>query len=321
MIGELRMNNLYYVYVWYIVETGEVFYIGKGKGDRYRQISGRNKFFTDMYNSHNCLVKKIYENLTETEAFKKEAETIKWYRENTNYRLTNQTDGGEGSSGWKPPQEFKDKQTRIHKEQWQDEEFKQKMIAIRTDENGPYKSQEFRDKISRLVQGENNPNYNHCWTEEMKQHLSRVRKANGLSANENNPKATCVICLETGEVFNCIKYAMQKYDIKTEGSMTIALKNPMRTAGGKHWVLYAEKYLDDDYRLKYLIDVCLLNSRVTPVICVEDKIVFSNSSALAKYLKTTETYVRYHLNKNGFVVCNDKRYVKLSEYKNYEVAV
>jgi hypothetical protein len=311
----------YYVYIWYIKGTNEVFYIGKGTGRRYKQTSNRNKFFNDMYKSHDCDVKKIYENLTEAEAFQKEMETIKWYRENTDFRLTNQTDGGEGSSGWKPPQDFRDKQAKIQKEQWQDEEFKKKMMAIRTDENGPYKSQEFRDKISQLVQGENNPNYNNHWTDEMKQHLSQVRKANGLSADENNPKATRIICLETGEVFNCIKYAMQKYNIKHEGSMTVALKNPMRTAGGKHWVLYAEKYLDDNYRLNYLIDVCLLNPKVTPVICIEDKIVFSNASTLAKYLEVTEAYVRYHLNKKGFVNQNHKRYIKLSEYKNYEVAV
>lgn len=313
------MNNIYYVYIWYIVETGEVFYVGKGKGDRYKKLSRRNKFFIDMYNSHNCSVRKIYENLTEEEAFDKEAETIKWYRENTNYRLTNQTDGGDGVSGWVPSQDFRDKQSKIHKEQWQDEEFKKKMMAIRTDENGPYKSQEFRDKIAQLVQGENNPNYNHRWTEEMKQHLSQVRKDNGISANENNPKATRIICIETGEVFNCIKYAMQKYNIKHEGSITVALKYPVRTAGGKHWVLYAEKYLDNDYRLNYLIDVCLLNSKVVPIICIEDKIVFPNSVELAKHLSVTNSYVRYHLDKDGVIICNDKKYIKISEYKKYEV--
>lgn len=314
-------NKDYYVYIWYIKNTNEVFYVGKGKGKRYKEISNRNKFFKDMYISHDCDVKKIYEHLTEAEAFQKEKDVIKWYRDNTNFRLTNQTDGGEGSSGWNPPQDFRDKQSKIHKDQWQNEEFKKKMMDIRSDENGPYKSQEFRDKISKLVQGENNPNYNNHWTEEMKQHLSQVRKANGLSANENNSRATRVICIETGEVFNCIKYAMQKYNIKNEGSVTIALKNPIRTAGGKHWVLYSEEYLDDDYRLNYLINVCLLNSRVVPVICVEDKTVFLNSATLARYLSVTDSYIRYHLNKYGMVICNNKRYIKLSEYKNYEVAV
>jgi hypothetical protein len=311
----------YYVYIWYIKDTNEVFYVGKGKGKRYKQISQRNKFFTDMYNSHDCEVMKVYENLTEQEAFQKERETVKWYRENTEFRLTNQTDGGEGSSGWIPPKDFRDKQSQIHKAQWQDEEFRDRMLAIRTDENGPYKSQEFREKIAQLVQGENNPNYGNFWTDEMKQHLSAVRRANGLSANENNSRATKVICIETGEVFNCIKFAMQKYNIKCEGSMTVALKHPVRTAGGKHWVLYSEEYLDDNYRLHYLIDVCLLNSKVIPIICVEDKTIYSNAAALAKHLALTETYVRYHLNTEDMVVCDNKTYLKLSKYKNYEVAV
>jgi hypothetical protein len=311
----------YYVYIWYVKDTNEVFYVGKGKGRRYRQTSNRNKFFTKMYESHNCDVEKIYENLTELEAFQKERETVKWYKENTNFRLTNQTEGGEGSSGWNPPQEYRDKQSKIHREQWQDEEFREKMLAIRTDENGPYKSQEFREKISQLVQGESNPNYGNYWTDEMKQHLSEVRKTNGLSANENNPKATRVICIETGEVFACIKFAMQKYHIKWEGSMTVALKHPVRTAGGQHWVVYSEEYLDDDYRLNYLIDVCLLNSKVIPIICIEDKTIYPNAVALAKHLMLTETYVRYHLNTEDMVVCDNKTYLKLSKYKNYEVAI
>lgn len=311
----------YYVYIWYVVNTNEVFYVGKGKGRRYKHTSGRNKFFTDMYESHDCAVKKVYENLTEQEAFQKEREVVRWYRENTNYRLTNQTDGGEGASGWIPPKDFRDKQSQIHKAQWQDEEFREKMLAIRTDENGPYKSQEFREKIAHLVQGENNPNYGNYWTEEMKQQLSEVRKANGFSANENNPRATQIICIETGEVFNCIKFAMQKYNIKNEGSVTAALKHPVRTAGGQHWVLYSEEYLDDNYRLNYLIDVCLLNSKVIPIICVEDKTVYPNAATLARYLALTETYIRYHLNTEGVVIYDDKTYLKLSEYKNYGVAV
>lgn len=317
----MKNERLYYVYIWYIVETKEVFYVGKGKGGRYKQVSGRNKFFRDMYTSHNCDVRKIYENLTESEAFQKEQEIIKWYRENTDYRLTNQTDGGEGSSGWVPPEEFKIKQSKIHKAQWQDEDFREKMTAIRTDENGPYKSREFREKIAQLVQGNNNPNYGNYWTEEMKQHLSEIRKTNGLSANENNPRATRIICIETGEVFNCIKFAMQKYNIKNEGSVTAALKYPIRTAGGQHWVLYSEEYLDNDYRLNYLIDVCLLNSKVTPIICVEDKTVYPNVATLARHLMLTETYIRYHLNTEGMVIYNNKTYLKLSKYKDYEVAI
>lgn len=314
-------ERLYYVYIWYFTETNEVFYVGKGKGRRYKQVSGRNKFFTDMYTSHNCNVKKIYENLTEAEAFQKEQETIKWYKENTNFRLTNQTDGGEGSTGWIAPEEFKKKQSDIHKAQWQDEEFKARMIEIRTDENGPYKSKEFREKISQLVQGENNPNYNHCWTEEMKESLRQKQKENDLYNDETNPNAKKIICVETGEVFDCIKFAIEKYNIKDHSNMSAALKHPIRTAGGCHWVDYSDDFLSNEYRLNYLIDVCLLNSRVIPVICIEDQMVFANATALAKHLSVTETYIRYHLNKEGIVIYDNKSYIKLSKYRDYEVAI
>lgn len=38
------MNN-YYIYEWFIVDTDEVFYVGKGKERRAETVSGRNKFF------------------------------------------------------------------------------------------------------------------------------------------------------------------------------------------------------------------------------------------------------------------------------------
>ena len=314
-------ERVYYVYIWYIVETNEVFYVGKGKGKRYKDTSNRNKFFRDMYTSHNCNVRKIHENLTEFEAFQKEREAVKWYRENTNFRLTNQTDGGEGSSGWIPPKEFREKQSKIHKEQWQDEEFREKMMAIRTDEDGPYKSKDFRKKMSQLVQGENNPNYNHRWTEDMKEKLRQKQKENDLYTNETNPNAKRIICLETGEVFDCIKFAIEKYNIKDHTNMSAALKHPIRTAGGYHWEEYADEFLDNEYRLNYLIDVCLLNTKVIPVICIEDKIVFANATNLARSIGVTETYVRYHLRRYGMVTHNNKTYIKLSNYKDCEVAV
>lgn len=43
------------------------------------------------------------------------------------------------------------------------------------------------------------------------------------------------MCIETSEIFNCIKYAKEKYNIKSDGSLTVALKNQNRTAAGLHW--------------------------------------------------------------------------------------
>lgn len=214
----------FYVYEWYIIDTGEVFYVGKGTGNRYKSRNSRNYFFQCMVKSHDCNVRKIYEDLTEEEAFKKEIETIKFYRENTNYRLTNQTDGGEGTSGWKPTEEFRKKQSKIHKLQWKDENFKNKMLEIRKDENGIYKSKEFREKISKIVKGENNPNYKNYWSDKQREDLRNKQKLNPLYKNETNPNAKKIICIETGEIFECIKFAIEKYKIKSEASISIALK-------------------------------------------------------------------------------------------------
>lgn len=104
--------NEYYVYEWYNVDTNEVFYVGKGKKDRYKHVKNRNKFFIDYYNTHNCNVRKVYVNLTEKQAFEKEIYLISYYKNNTNFRLTNQTNGGEGMSGFVVSNEFREKNAR-----------------------------------------------------------------------------------------------------------------------------------------------------------------------------------------------------------------
>ncbi|MDV3428318.1 MAG: hypothetical protein LIR50_15075 [Bacillota bacterium] len=270
------INNEYYVYKWYIEDTNEIFYIGKGKNDRYKRIKN-NKFFRDMYNTHKCNVRIIYNNLTEKEAFKKESELIYYYKNNfPQYRLTNQTNGGEGTSGWKPTKEFKKKQSKIHKAQWQ--------------------NQEFKNKISKLVQGKNNPLYK----------------------NESNPNAKKIMCLETGGIFECIKYCMEKYDIKSESSITVALKERQKTAGNKHWIKINNDninyFLDKTNRFKYLLKSILLNKRQIGMICIEDKTIYNNKVYLAKELKISIHIINYNINKFGKLIYNNKTYMKIEDY-------
>jgi len=306
--------NKYYVYEWYIVDTGEVFYVGKGSGNRLHHITGRNKFFLCMYHSHNCKVRKVYDNLTEEEAFEKEIEMIKFYRENTKYRLTNQTDGGEGTSGWKPTDEFRQKQSVIHREQWKNDDFRQAMIAIRNAENGSYKSKEFRDKISNLVRGKNNPNYNNYWSDEQKELLREKQKNNPLYKNETNPNAKKVICLETGEIFNCIKYAKEKYNIRSDGSITVALKNHARTAGGVHWVDFSEKYLDETYRRNYLIMILKNNTNNKPIICLKDLDLYNSKTVLADKLGISVSKINWQLKNKGKFEYKNKTYILLINF-------
>ena len=56
-----EQEKIYYVYKWFLKDTGEVFYIGKGCGDRYKNTSKRNKKFKEIYNTNpdNCAVEII----------------------------------------------------------------------------------------------------------------------------------------------------------------------------------------------------------------------------------------------------------------------
>jgi len=92
-------KNKYYVYEWYVVDTGEVFYVGKGCRRRAGNIACRNSYFKDMYYSHDCSYRIVERFSSEDAAFKREIELIKFYRENSDFRLTNIQDGGEGCNG------------------------------------------------------------------------------------------------------------------------------------------------------------------------------------------------------------------------------
>lgn len=225
------MENEYYIYIYVIDDTEEVFYVGKGKGNR--AYSGkRNKFCEDMRNTHNWSVIILHSKLTEEEAFLIESELIIKFKKEGN-RITNQTDGGGGISGYIMPEEIKKKISESSKKRWEDEEYLSRQMEHRL--NGVYQSDEFRAKISNIVQGENNPNYGNRWTEEQKQKMSKKRKENGKSKGENNSRATKIKCVETGKTYDYIKLASEEMGFKSQSSITVALNNPNRTAGGFHW--------------------------------------------------------------------------------------
>ncbi len=84
----------------------EPFYVGKGKGKRYKRTTGRNKYFKNKINKIKQsglepIIFKLYENLNEKQSFEKEIELIEEIgRFDLNFGpLLNMTDGGEGNSG------------------------------------------------------------------------------------------------------------------------------------------------------------------------------------------------------------------------------
>lgn len=170
------MSKKYYVYEWFNVLTGEIFYVGKGTRNRYSQITGRNQFFIDYYNTHKCESRIIYNNLTEEEAYKKEIELIDFYRRNSNFRLTNINDGGEGNPF--PKGELNPKYGKGYD-----------LIGEKNPFYGKKHSERVRKILSKkasLKIGEKNPFYNKKHSEETKK-LIRIKAKVRFSKKENNP--------------------------------------------------------------------------------------------------------------------------------------
>lgn len=50
---------MFYVYEWYNIKTNEIFYVGKGSKNRYKQVSKRNQKFREYYENNKCATRII----------------------------------------------------------------------------------------------------------------------------------------------------------------------------------------------------------------------------------------------------------------------
>lgn len=151
-------ENIYYVYIWIRKDIDKVFYVGKGHGNRYKDMRMRNRYFHNVVNKvgmDNIEIIKIEENLSEEEAFEREVYYIDFYQKQ-GCPLTNMTKGGEGSSDW-----F-DRLT---------EEEKQKHREISKSFLGKNHSQETKIKMSQSMTG-----IKHNMSEEGRRRLSEFAK-------------------------------------------------------------------------------------------------------------------------------------------------
>lgn len=95
------MGNVYYVYMYYLKSTGEVFYVGKGKNDRYKSMVHRNELFLNILNKYkdDVDVKFYKEHLSQDESFELEKQLIKEYWERGECRANFHEGGCGGNTG------------------------------------------------------------------------------------------------------------------------------------------------------------------------------------------------------------------------------
>ena len=198
------------VYIWVNDNTHEPFYVGCGTHSRAKTTkwSSRTKAFYEVFNNNPCHYVIVKDNLTASEAAELERVVIKDYRDQ-GIELVNQTNGGE-------IRQFSE---------W---------------------TEEMRKEYSQRLTGENNPNFGHTWTDEMKARLSKERIAKGLAKGGLNPRATPVMCVETGTVYACKEDASGFLGVASAcSSIYFCLKDPKRVAGKGRYHFVGKDMFDE----------------------------------------------------------------------------
>lgn len=130
---------MYYVYEWFIIDTNEIIYVGKGTRNRYR-VKKHNKFFNEMIIRHKCNSRIIKEFETEKEAFEYEFERINELKA-IGQCICNIYDGGFGGTveSWTDEKKQKYSEMNVMKSQQQRE---------RMSLNNPMKNKEVANKAN-----------------------------------------------------------------------------------------------------------------------------------------------------------------------------
>lgn len=114
-VGQSTNNKLkdFYVYEWYIKKTGEIFYVGKGRGNRYNEYHNHAYVAEKIRELYETDVKFVAKNLTEEQAIELETSEMTRILNKTSDRLTNRIiplftkrDNGYGRSSNTPSFEF-----------------------------------------------------------------------------------------------------------------------------------------------------------------------------------------------------------------------
>ena len=173
------MENKYYIYAHINPLKNEIFYIGKGFGNRAYIKLNRSALWKRTVAKYGYIIDIIQDGLTEEEALIKEKIYIARIgrKDLGNGPLVNLTDGGEGTSGLITSEETKQKIAETSKGRIHSEESRKKMSEAKK-----IISAETRKKLSEAIKGKKR-------SEETKQKISDTKKGVKFS-DEHKKKLT-----------------------------------------------------------------------------------------------------------------------------------
>lgn len=214
--------NPFYVYA-HQKPNGEIFYIGKGSGNRLQTTGNRSEFWKRIVKKYGFTAIKLVENLTEKESFEKEIELIAKYKA-LGQCVANFTIGGDGvqvekrwwgaaiskaMTGKKAPTgkenpSFKDV---ISKEDLEELYINQKLSTT---------------AIANLV----GVSYGTIWT--------RLKEFNLPIRNSGKSKAK-IKCIDDGKVFDSVNDAARFYGLFRENICKV-LKGKYQRTGNRRFI-------------------------------------------------------------------------------------
>jgi hypothetical protein len=204
--------NRFYVYAHIRLDTGTVFYVGKGFKNRAYRKYNRNKYWKNITNKCDYHVEILVKNLTEQEAFDKEIQCIKIYRE-YGFCEANLTDGGEGGSGYIPSKETRKKMGESNKGKRlgykvSTETKKKQGLA----KKGKKLSEKHKNNIAKGLKGR-------ILSLESKKKIAKSHLGMKHSQKSkqkislNSANAIKIIDIKTGRIYNCISKVAKKFKI------------------------------------------------------------------------------------------------------------
>lgn len=134
---------MYYVYEWFIVETGEIIYVGKGCRNRYK-VRKHNRFFNDMINRFECQSRIVKEFQSEKEAFEYEFQRVFELKLKGQCVCNINNGGAGGTTNW-----WNSEKRKAYSER---NVMKSEKQRKRMSENNPMKSKRISEKVAKTKQ-------------------------------------------------------------------------------------------------------------------------------------------------------------------------
>ena len=222
---------MFYVYIHRKKTNRQIFYVGKGQGERAWWVYGRSEYWQRVKSKYGLIVEILKDGLSEEEAHKLEIETIKKIGR---HNLCNHTDGGEGMSGWVASEETRKKLSKIRKGRVFGLEARMNMSKAR---KGVPKSKDHVAKVAESLRGRR-------FSEEHRKNLSesiKKREVNpewGKKSGRSRMKR--VLCINSMKEYESTKHAARDLDLDS-GSISRVCNGKYKHTNG-----YIFRYVDHE---------------------------------------------------------------------------